>query len=105
MILPTMNERDGYADVRVAVEARVISADTAVRKASAFLAMNVGHLLRAENPELVFDESRLRWRLDVVLTSPSSHVVEMIDTIFVSATDGEILNSKDVVAAFHVSAH
>lgn len=55
--------------VSVHVQADVINPALALHKANVWLAMNAGHLLLAEAPELVLDEP-LRWRFAVVRTVP-----------------------------------
>jgi hypothetical protein len=56
--------------VTVHIQADVIAPAFALKKANVWLSMNAGHLLLAENPELVLGES-LMWRFDVIRSLPS----------------------------------
>lgn len=94
-ILSTPNDDDDYVDVDV--QAQVISSKVARHKASFFLAMNVGHLLRADNPKLLLDEDSLQWQLDVVLTSPRDIAPQFIRHIHLAAADGTILAANELV--------
>lgn len=89
LILPKVNGNDSYTDIDV--QASVVSAETACRKASFFLAMNVGHLLRATNPRLLLDDDLLKWQLDVILTSPQGGTPQQIGQMFLAASDGSVL--------------
>ena len=93
-ILP--KERVDETYIEVEVKARIISAETAKQKASYFLAMNVGHLLQADSPELILDQHDLRWRLDVVLVELDS-VLETVGTMYLSAENGSIIQSEELI--------
>ena len=73
MILPahsqTGNGAEAKLQVNVHVQATVTAPEVATHKANVWLSMNAGHLLMAENPELLLDEP-LRWRFDVILSKP-----------------------------------
>jgi hypothetical protein len=56
--------------VNVYIRADVMAPAMALRKANAWLSMNAGHLLVAENPELVLREP-LQWRFDVIYSLPN----------------------------------
>jgi hypothetical protein len=95
LILPKVNGSDEYTEIDV--QARIISAETACHKASFFLAMNVGHLLRAENPKLLLDKDALEWQLEVVLTSPSGKPPQHISHVNLSAKDGSVLAVEETI--------
>lgn len=95
LILPKANGTDHFTEIDV--QARIISADTACRKASFFLAMNVGHLLRADNPKLLLDNDALRWQMDVILTSPRGESPQPIGHIFLAAADGSVLSANELI--------
>ena len=63
-----LNPRE-LVQVAVHIHAEVMAPERAQHMANVWLAMNAGHLLLAENPELLLDEP-LQWRFDVVLTAP-----------------------------------
>lgn len=56
--------------VSIYIKADVPAPAIAQRKANIWLSMNAGHLLLAENPELVLREP-LQWRFDVIYSVPS----------------------------------
>ena len=56
--------------VNVYIKADVLAPEMALRKANLWLSMNAGHLLVAENPELVLHEP-LQWRFDVIYSLPN----------------------------------
>ena len=60
MILPahsqTGNGAEAKLQVNVHVQATVTAPEVATHKANVWLSMNAGHLLMAENPELLLDE-------------------------------------------------
>ena len=95
LILPKVNGSDKYTEIDV--QARIISAETACQKASFFLAMNVGHLLRAGNPRLLLDKDVLEWQLEIVLTSPSGKPAQHTSYIYLSAQDGSVLAAQETI--------
>ena len=101
-ILSKTNDNDGYVDIDV--QAQVISPDVACRKASVFLAMNVGHLLRADNPKLLLNEDSLQWQLDVVLTSALDSPPQFIQHILLAALDGSILFADELIHSLNAAA-
>jgi hypothetical protein len=103
VILPQINGQDTYTEVDV--KTRVISADTACRKASFFLAMNIGHLLRADNPKLLLDDEAINWQLDVVLTSPRGEPSQHIGHIFLAAEDGSVLFANELIKSLTAPAN
>lgn len=97
LVLPKINGTDHFTQINV--QTLVISAETSVRKASFFLAMNVGHLLRADNPKLLLDRDFLQWQLDIMLTSPTGDPPRRIGQICLNAQDGMIMlvNELEVI--------
>ena len=95
LILPKENGRDSYTNINL--QERVISAETAVHKASFFLAMNIGHLLRAANPKLLLDSDFLKWQMKVVLTSPLDAPPQFVGQNHLSATDGSVLSADRLI--------
>lgn len=73
MVLPAhhqpKNQIDALLQVSVHLQVTVMAPDAARHRANVWLSMNAGHLLLAENPELVLDEP-LCWRFDVVRSLP-----------------------------------
>lgn len=103
LILPKVNGKDSYTEIDV--QASVISADTACRKASFFLAMNVGHLLRATNPRLLLDSDLLQWQLDIALTSPQGETARYIGHMFLTASDGSVLQADQLIETLTLQTH
>ena len=103
LILPEVNGDDKYTEIDV--QARIISAETACHKASFFLAMNAGHLLRAENPKLLLDNDTLKWQLEVVLTSPSGKPAQHASYIYLSAQDGSVLATEETIESLTTLAN
>ncbi len=94
-ILAQPSALDSYTQIDV--QEQVISAETARRKASFFLAMNVGHLLRADNPLLLLGKESLKWQLDILLTSPDSAKSKTIGRLYLNAEDGSIPSSTKLI--------
>jgi hypothetical protein len=103
LILPKTNGNDSYTEIDV--QASVISADTACRKASFFLAMNMGHFLRAANPRLLLDDDGLKWQLDIIVTSPHSATPQYIGQMFLSAPDGSVLDADQLIETLTILAN
>jgi hypothetical protein len=103
LILPKTNGNDSCTEIDV--EASVISADTACRKASFFLAINVGHLLRATNPRLLLDDDVLKWQLDIIITSPHGETPQHVGQMFLSAPDGSVLDAAQLIETLTILAN
>jgi hypothetical protein len=58
-----------HMQVMVHIRAEVLEPEAARRQANVWLSMNAGHLLLAENPELLLNEPLL-WRFDVLFSAP-----------------------------------
>jgi hypothetical protein len=84
---------ESYLSVKVHIEAEVLTAEKARRKANVWLLMNVGNLLGAENPELIFSDSHLLWRVDVILTSPTRGKIGQVGRLWLDAVTGNIVSS------------
>jgi hypothetical protein len=81
--------------ISVHVQAEVVSAEAARRRANVWLLENVGNLLRAEEPELVAGET-LTWRVDVVLTSPTRGALGRVGRLEIEAMTGEVLADETI---------
>ena len=77
--------------VAVHIDTEVLDPEVARRKANVWLLLYAGHLLRADNPELILEEGELLWRYDVLLTQISYGVVGKIASICVRAATGEVM--------------
>lgn len=90
MISVSQTEKADRLQVRVHIQAEVLSAEAARREANYWLLENIGNLLRADNPELVLGD-QLVWRIDIVLTSPTRGLVGVVSRLEIDATTGEVL--------------
>ena len=76
-------------NVQIAVEATIhVDAKTARKRATAWLASEVGNMLMAGTPQLVIAEQTV-WRLPVLLMSSLSGIVGEVGTVNVDAATGE----------------
>lgn len=64
-----VNRNTQFMQVNIYIKADVLTPAAALRKANVWLSMNAGHLLLAENPELIVGEP-LQWRFDVIHSLP-----------------------------------
>ena len=97
MVIPVSPTSDALRmQVRVYVQAEVLSAEAVRRRANVWLLENVGNLLRAESPELVLGE-QLTWRVDVVLTSPTRGHIGRVGRLEIDATAGAVLADKSTI--------
>lgn len=79
-----------YADIVLHVNARIVSAARARRKANGWLAMEAGDRLVAGEPELMIDD-QLRWRVPVHWTSPTKGLLtERVCDLLLDAATGEV---------------
>lgn len=79
-----------YADLVLHVNARIISAARARRKANGWLAMEAGDRVVAGEPELVIDD-QLRWRVPVHWTSPTKGLLaERVCDLLLDAVSGDV---------------
>ena len=94
--------------VVVNVNADVLDAEIARRKANVWLLDHVGNLLGASTPELVIGE-RLMWRYDVILgipnlEQPGSGAMYKVGQIMLDAETGEIENASEVAQELQQNA-
>lgn len=89
-----VNRNTQFMQVNIYIKADVMTPATALRKANVWLSMNAGHLLLAENPELVVGEP-LQWRFDVIHSLPQRRLPGMtrrtlLGRMQMNATSGDI---------------
>ena len=101
--VPQANDQDQYTEINI--QAKIISAETAGRRASTFLAMNVGHLLRAEHPILLLDGESLIWQLNIILTSPQGRPGREVGKLHLDATKGTVISGEKVIQSLVSIAH
>lgn len=112
--IPSLDEasREVASEQRVRVvinvQADVLDAEIAQRKANVWLLDHVGNLLSASTPELVIGE-RLMWRYDVILgipnlEQPGSGAMYKVGQIMLDAETGEIKNASEVAQELQQSA-
>lgn len=82
--------------VAIHIDAEVLNPEVARRKADVWLLLYVGHRLRADNPELLWEDDELRWRYDVVLTQLNYGVVGKIGCLRVQATTGKVMADANI---------
>lgn len=92
---------DRLLRISVHIQADVLDAEIARRKANVWLLENAGNLLGATTPELVLGE-RLRWRYDIVLsepdlTSPGQGKSLRVGQIVLDAVTGEVLEADRLI--------
>lgn len=92
---------DRQLRISVHIQADVLDAEIARRKANVWLLENAGNLLGATTPELVLGE-RLRWRYDIVLsepdlTSPGQGKSLRVGQIVLDAVTGEVLEADRLI--------
>jgi hypothetical protein len=95
-----LNPRESV-QVAVHIHAEVMAPERAQHTANVWLAMNAGHLLSAENPELLLDEP-LQWRFDVFLTAPDlvkpgTATRALLSRMFVDASTGAIVEPDALI--------
>ena len=112
MILPAHSQTGNGAEARfqvnVHIQATVMAPEVATHKANVWLSMNAGHLLMAENPELLLNEP-LRWRFDVILSKPrldrpGQATRHFIGRMLTNAITGEVDESEALVKELISSA-
>lgn len=93
------------AKLRIAVhiEAEVLDPEVARRKANVWLLMYAGNLLGAENPELVINHG-LRWRVDVILTSPKRGHIGKVGHLCLDAITGEVMATETLPEELRANA-
>lgn len=94
--------------VTVHITADVMAPAFALKKANVWLSMNAGHLLLAENPELVLGEP-LQWRFDVIhslpsRTKPGTARRSFLGRLQMDAVSGEIYNQEQLIKELTANA-
>lgn len=91
-----MMQREG-TEFTVCVQPEIISSEKARKRANGWLAMNVGHLLNVENPELILTRQfQLQWRVAVVLISPTGAVLGRVGQLELDSLTGDILTPPTI---------
>ena len=104
-VIPTTRTGDApRLQVSVHVQAKVMSAHAARRRANVWLLENAGNLLRAESPELVLGD-QLVWRVDVALTSPTRGWVGHVGRLEIDAVTGDVLADEPLAQEIITRAH
>ena len=114
MILPALGKTGvprgmaGLLQVSVHLQATVMAPEVARHKANVWLSMNAGHLLLAENPELILSE-RLEWRFDVVRSvprrdKPGTVRRSALGRMLMDAMTGEIVDPESLIKELTTSA-
>lgn len=102
--------QNGNERIRIAihVQAEVVPEKEAIQKASHWLLMNAGNLLRADNPELVLGNP-LKWRLDVWLSTPALNPPRVgpsdrLGQIYIDASTGDVITSDSLIEELTTAA-
>lgn len=114
VVLPTQvragNRREQSAVMEVAVhlQATVMAPEAALRRANVWLSMYAGHLLQAEEPELILGEP-LRWRFRILrsaprLDAPGHTHCQGIGTLLMDAVSGEVIEPKETIESLITNA-
>ncbi len=85
--------------VSVHLQTTVLAPDAAQHKANVWLSMNAGHLLLAENPELVLNDL-LQWRFDVMRSlrrrdQPEAATHTFVGRMHMDAVTGAVIEPAD----------
>ena len=97
-----------WMQVTVHINADVMAPAVASSKANVWLSMNAGHLLLAENPELVLREP-LQWRFDVIRTIPNRLMPGKVQRVYLGrlhmdAASGEIRDQDHLIEELTANA-
>lgn len=87
--------------VAVHIDAEVMAPERAQHTANVWLVMNAGHLLLAENPELLLNEP-LQWRFDVFLTTadltkPGTVTRALLGRMVMDAINGAVIEPDALI--------
>ncbi|MCL4267292.1 MAG: hypothetical protein KJ069_29210 [Anaerolineae bacterium] len=83
-------------DVAINVEATVnLDAATARRRATAWLASEVGNQLISGTPQLIIRKETV-WRMPVMLTSSATGMIGEVGSVDVNAETGELLANEEL---------
>lgn len=92
-------------DVTITVHATIdVDAAMARRKATGWLAGEVGNLLLGGELALIIGERTL-WRVPVLLTSPKRGLVDQIGAVDVDAATGEVLSDNTLIQELTERGH
>ena len=97
-----------WMQVNVYIKADVMAPALALRKAIVWLSMNAGHLLIAENPELVLREP-LQWRFDVIYSlpnrqKPGTALRTYLGRMYMDAISGEVSDQEQLIKELTANA-
>lgn len=85
------------AEFTVHIQPEIISSEQARKRANGWLAMNVGHLLRSENPQLILTHQlELQWQVEVVLISPTGADLGQVGQLEIDGLTGDVLTSPTI---------
>lgn len=98
-----------FMQVNVYVKADVLAPAIALRKANTWLSMSAGHLLLAENPELLLREP-LQWRFDVIYSVPNREKPGTVRRTYLGrlqmdAISGEINDQEHLIQELTANAN
>lgn len=103
IVPPSNQQNEERLLLDVHLYAEVLGPERVRRKANVWLLDNVGHLLRAEDPEIVIGE-QLTWRVTVALTSPEKGRVGSIGHLHLDAKTGEVHVDEGMLRKFLANA-
>lgn len=114
MVLPVQNRfgngkpTEQTMQVSVHLQATVMAPEMALHKANVWLSMNAGHLLLAEDPELLLADP-LQWRFPITRSvprrdKPGAVHKRAIGHMQMNATTGEILNPDPLIQELTANA-
>lgn len=103
IVMPVAERRDERMLLNVHLRAEILGPEQICRKANTWLLEHVGHLLRAEDPEIVIGEE-LTWRVTVVLTSPEKGRVGPVGQLHLLADTGKALIRDGMIEEFIANA-
>ena len=82
----------------------LVSADAARRRVSAFVGREIADLLYGEQPNLVWQEHGVSWRVPVVLSSRSLGRIGVVGAIDVDVKTGELNLSDELLHSLEDNA-
>jgi hypothetical protein len=102
-VLPVTERRDQRMLLNVHLRAEILGPEQICRKANMWLLEHVGHLLRAEDPEIVIGEE-LTWRVTVALTSPEKGRIGPVGQLHLLAETGNVQVWDGMIEEFIANA-
>lgn len=95
----------GRLSVNVEISADIlITADDARRKVNRFVTHEIGDLLHAEHPSLVWNTRGAFWRVPVALSAPSKGRIGQPGSIDVDVTTGQLATAENIIAQIEAEA-